>query len=104
MIFLDLVKERSSIRAYEARPVPEAVLMQVLEAGRLALRALAKVRRDAKIAILHIPLNKACIDRVDGLKSELAKFPQMQILAIRDGKLVLPPTARDVTVKYQEPP
>jgi hypothetical protein len=26
------------------------------------------------------------------------------ILAIRDGKLVLPPTARDVTVKYQEPP
>ena len=36
MIFLDLVKERSSIRAYEAKPVAEALLLQVLEAARWA--------------------------------------------------------------------
>ena len=36
MVFLDLVKERFSVRAYQPTPVPEALLMQVLEAGRLA--------------------------------------------------------------------
>lgn len=36
MVFLDLVKERYSVRAYRSMPVPEALLLQVLEAGRLA--------------------------------------------------------------------
>lgn len=36
MIFLDLIKERCSIRAYEAKPVPEVTLQQVLDAARWA--------------------------------------------------------------------
>ena len=36
MIFLDLVKERYSIRAYETKPVPDAMLLQVLDAARMA--------------------------------------------------------------------
>jgi ribose transport system substrate-binding protein len=57
-----------------------------VEAGRLAARALAKVRRPAKIVILHLSVNKACIDRVAGFKEELAKYPDMQILDIQEGK------------------
>lgn len=69
---------------------PGLVLCQVasdnVEAGRLAARALRKARPSAKIVILHIPANKACIDRVDGFRDELAKCPQMQILAVGDGR------------------
>lgn len=36
MVFLDLMKERFSVRAFKTMPVPEAILMQVLEAARLA--------------------------------------------------------------------
>lgn len=68
----------------------ELVLCQVasdnVEAGRLAARALAQVRRPAKIVILHHSVNKACIDRVDGFKEELAKYPDMQILDTQEGQ------------------
>jgi ribose transport system substrate-binding protein len=73
-------------------PVKDAdlVLCQVasdnVEAGRMAARALAKVRRPAKIVVLHIFPNKACIDRVAGFKEELAKYPDMQILDVQEGK------------------
>ncbi len=73
-------------------PVQNAdlVLCQVssdnIEAGRLAARALAKVRRPANIVILHLHTNKACIDRVTGFKEELAKYPDMKILDIQEGK------------------
>lgn len=73
-------------------PVKDAdlVLCQVasdnVEAGRMAARALAKVRRPARIVVLHIFPNKACIDRVEGFKEELAKYPDMQILDIQEGK------------------
>lgn len=36
MNFLDLAKQRYSVRSYEARPVEEEKLMQILEAGRVA--------------------------------------------------------------------
>ncbi|HHT62941.1 MAG: nitroreductase family protein [Bacillota bacterium] len=36
MSFLDLAKKRFSVRNYQARPVEEEKLMQVLEAGRVA--------------------------------------------------------------------
>jgi ribose transport system substrate-binding protein len=69
---------------------PSLVLCQVasdnVEAGRMAARVLAHVPRPAQIVILHIPANKACIDRVDGFKEELAKSPGRQILEICDGK------------------
>jgi len=48
----------------------DLVLCQVasdnVEAGRLAARALAKVKPDAKVVILHLSVNKACIDRAAG--------------------------------------
>ncbi len=69
---------------------PDLVLCQVasdnVAAGRLAARALHKAKRSAKIVILHIPTNKACIDRVEGFQDELAKWPEMNILEIRDGR------------------
>jgi len=68
----------------------DLVLCQVasdnVEAGRLAARALAKVKPDAKVVILHLSVNKACIDRVAGFKEEAAKYPQMKILDIGEGK------------------
>ena len=68
----------------------ELVLCQVasdnVEAGRLAARALAKVCRPAKVVILHLSVNKACIDRVTGFKEELAKYPDMEIMETQEGK------------------
>jgi len=68
----------------------DLVLCQVasdnVEAGRLAARALAGVRRPAKVVILHLSVNKACIDRVEGFKEELAKYPDMEILDTQEGE------------------
>jgi len=57
-----------------------------VEAGRLAARALAKVKPDAKVVILHRSVNKACIDRVAGFKEEMAKHPQMKLLDTQEGE------------------
>jgi ABC-type sugar transport system substrate-binding protein len=57
-----------------------------VEAGRLAARALAQVRRPAKVVILHHFISKACIDRVEGFKEELAKYPDMEILDTQEGE------------------
>lgn len=69
---------------------PDLVLCQVasdnFEAGRLACEALAKVNPNAKIVVLHLSVNRACIDRVEGFKSEMAKHPGMKILDIQEGK------------------
>lgn len=73
-------------------PVKEEdlVLCQVasdnVEAGRLAARALASVKPNAKVVILHLSVNKACIDRVDGFREGAAKYPGMKILDIQEGK------------------
>jgi len=68
----------------------DLVLCQVasdnVEAGRLAARALAEVCRPAKIVILHLSVNKACIDRVAGFEEEIAKHPDMEILDVQEGK------------------
>lgn len=68
----------------------ELVLCQVasdnVEAGRLAARALAEVQPNAKIVILHLSVNKACIDRVAGFREELAKYPEMEILDTQEGE------------------
>lgn len=72
-------------------PVSESdlVLCQVASdnvgAGRLACRALAQVRPAAKVVILHLSLNKACIDRVAGFKEEMARYPGMEMLDVREG-------------------
>jgi ribose transport system substrate-binding protein len=68
----------------------ELVLCQVasdnVEAGRMAARALAKVRPAAQVVVLHIPTNKACIDRLHGFEEELVQTPMMRILGVEDGK------------------
>ena len=69
---------------------PDLVLCQVasdnVEAGRLACEALARVKPNAKVAILHLSVNKACIDRVEGFKAEMAKHPGMKLLDTQEGK------------------
>jgi ribose transport system substrate-binding protein len=66
----------------------DLVLCQVasdnVEAGRLAAEALAKVNPNAKVVILHLSVNKACIDRVDGFQQEIAKHPGIEVLDIQE--------------------
>jgi ribose transport system substrate-binding protein len=92
-------------------PVRDAslVLCQVasdnVEAGRLAAQALAEVNPKAKIVILHLHVNKACIDRVAGFKEVLEKYPEMQILDIQDGKGSTEgarPVMRDLLGRFDE--
>lgn len=87
----------------------DLVLCQVasdnVEAGRLAARALAEVCRPAKVVILHLSVNKACIDRVAGFTEELAKYPDMEILDIQEGKGTTEgarPVMRDLLGRFPE--
>ncbi len=57
-----------------------------VQAGRLVAEALVNAVRPAKLAILHLSTNKACIDRVAGFKEVLAKYPDMQIVDVQEGK------------------
>ena len=60
-----------------------------VEAGRLAARALAKVRRPAKVVILHVSVDKSCIDRVDGFKRNLPNTPTWKSLIRRNARVPL---------------
>jgi len=88
---------------------PDLVLTQVasdnVEAGRLACEALAKVNPNAKLAILHLSVNKACIDRVEGFKSEMTKHPGMKLLDTQEGKGTTEaarPVMRDLLGRFPE--
>ena len=72
--------------AKDVELVLSTVASDNLEAGRMAARALAEVNPNAKVVILHLSSNKACIDRVTGFQEELAKHTGMKILAIQEGK------------------
>lgn len=69
---------------------PDLVLCQVAsdnpEAGRLVCKALAAVNPEAKTVILHLSLNRACIERVEGFRVEMARHPGMKILEVREAK------------------
>jgi ribose transport system substrate-binding protein len=69
---------------------PDLVVCQVasdnVEAGRMAAEALAKVNPKAKVAILHLSINKACIDRVAGFREVAAKYPGIEIVDQQEGK------------------
>ena len=76
-----------------------------IEAGRMAGRALAEVKPNAKVVILHLSTNKACIDRVKGFKEELARHPGMEILDIQEGKGTTEgarPVMRDLLGRFPE--
>jgi len=66
----------------------DLVLCQVasdnVEAGRLAAEALAKENPQAKVVILHLSVNKACIDRVQGFQQEIAEHPGIDVLDIQE--------------------
>ena len=88
---------------------PELVLCQVasdnFEAGRLACEALAKVNPNAKVAILGYSVNKACIDRVAGFRSEAAKHAGLRILDTQDVKGTTEatrPVMRDMLGRFPE--
>ena len=56
-------------------------------ASRGAAQSLARQNpRPGKIVILHRSVNKACIDRVEGFKEELAQSPEMQIVDVQEGQ------------------
>ncbi len=58
-----------------------------VEAGRLAARALARaVKPPGRIGVLEYSINKACIDRVEGFKEEIAKHAGMEIADVQEGK------------------
>jgi len=69
---------------------PDLVLCQVasdnVEAGRLACEVLVQVKPAAKVVILHLSTNRACIDRVAGFKAEMAKHPGMKVLDAQEGR------------------
>jgi ribose transport system substrate-binding protein len=76
-----------------------------IEAGRMAGRALAEVKPNAKVVILHLSTNKACIDRVTGFQEELARHPGMEILDIQEGKGTTEgarPVMRDLLGRFPE--
>lgn len=88
---------------------PDLVLCQVasdnVEAGRLACEALATIRPDANIVVLHVSVNKACIDRLAGFRTEMAKHPGMKILDIQEGKGTTEgsrPVMRDLIGRFPE--
>ena len=47
---------------------------------------LGKVNPRAKAVILHLSVNKACIDRVDGFRQGVAGYPDIKILDTQEGK------------------
>lgn len=88
---------------------PELVLCQVAsdnyEAGRLACEALAQANPKAKVVILGYSVNKACIDRVAGFKSEATRHPELAILGGQDVKGTTEatrPVMRDLLGRFPE--
>ena len=88
---------------------PDLVLCQVasdnVEAGRLACEALAKVKPAAKLVILHLSVNRACIDRVEGFKAEMTRHPAMKILDTQEGRGSAEgarPVMRDLLARFPE--
>ncbi len=88
---------------------PDLVLCQVasdnVEAGRLACEALAKANPKARVVILGYSVNKACIDRVAGFRSEAARHPELVILDTQDVKGTTEaarPVMRDMLGRFPE--
>jgi ribose transport system substrate-binding protein len=61
------------------------VMTDNLGAGRISCAELAKVNPKAKVGLLTFSLSKGCVDRVEGFKEEMAKYPGMKIIGAQDG-------------------
>lgn len=91
--------------AKDAELVVSTVASDNVEAGRLAARALAAVNPKARIVVLHLATNKACIDRVAGFEEVVAQHPDMKILDIQEGKGTTEgalPVMRDLLGRYPD--
>ena len=62
MEYLDLIRKRYSVRAYKPDPVPDELLAQVLEAGRLAPTAANK--QPFRIIVIHTKGREAELRRI----------------------------------------
>lgn len=62
MSFQDLIRNRYSVRAYKPDPVPDDLLAQVLEAGRLAPTAANK--QPFRIIVIHTKGREAELSRI----------------------------------------
>ncbi|WP_417388386.1 sugar ABC transporter substrate-binding protein [Gimesia sp.] len=74
-------------------------------AGELAAQALAKVNPKARLVVLHLSVNKACIDRVEGFKTEMEKHPEMKILDVQEAQGTTEgarPVMRDLIGRYPD--
>lgn len=87
----------------------DLVLCQVISdnvgAGKLACEALAKVKPNAKLVILHLSVAKSCIDRVKGFKEAMAAFPEMKVLDTQEGQGSIEggrPVMRDLLGRYPD--
>ena len=62
MEYLELIRKRYSVRAYKPDPVPDELLAQVLEAGRLAPTAANK--QPFRIIVIHMKGREAELRRI----------------------------------------
>lgn len=62
MSFQDLIRQRYSVRAYKPDPVPDELLAQVLEAGRLAPTAANK--QPFRVIVIHTQGREAELGRI----------------------------------------
>ena len=62
MEYLELIRQRYSVRAYKPDPVPDELLAQVLEAGRLAPTAANK--QPFRIIVIHTKGREAELRRI----------------------------------------
>ena len=62
MEYLELIRQRYSVRAYKPDPVPDQLLAQVLEAGRLAPTAANK--QPFRIIVIHTKGREAELGRI----------------------------------------
>ncbi len=76
-----------------------------VEAGRLAAKALVDSCTAAKIGILQLSVNKACIDRVAGFREIIEQYPSMKIIDVQEIKGTTEssrPVMRDMIGRYPE--
>lgn len=62
MSFQDLIRQRYSVRAYKPDPVPDDLLAQILEAGRLAPTAANK--QPFRVIVIHTKGREAELNRI----------------------------------------
>jgi len=76
-----------------------------IKAGELIAEELARTTRPAKIVVLALSINKACIDRVAGFKKVLAKYPDMKIVDQQECKGTIEssrPVMRDLIGRHPD--